>query len=239
MRGIKGVKKVFVRSGIRYDFVNRDKISTFLHELVQYHVSGQLKVAPEHCSPAVLDRMGKPHIEEFERFKRDFDAENKRCGKEQYLVPYFMSSHPGTTLNDAVDLAVYLKNHGIRPEQVQDFYPTPGTISTAMFYTGMDPYTLEPVFVPRSAEEKRMQRALLQYFKPENHHLIRKALEITHRQNLIGSGKNCLIPNYGDNQQNRRKSHGKAVYQHKKVSEKKRENSAPGGKTGRKRTEKQ
>jgi uncharacterized radical SAM protein YgiQ len=238
LRGINGVKKVFVRSGIRYDFVNRDKTSSFLHELAEHHVSGQLKVAPEHCSPAVLDRMGKPHIEEFERFKRDFDAENKRCGKEQYLVPYFMSSHPGCTLNDAIDLAVYLKNHNIRPEQVQDFYPTPGTISTAMFYSGIDPYTLKPVYVPRSAEDKRMQRALLQYFKPENYHLIRKALEITRRQNLIGSGKNCLIPNRSDNHQNRRNADGKAVHQHEKISEKKRKNPAPGGKTNRKKPKK-
>ena len=194
LRSIKKVKKVFIRSGIRYDYVLADKCGEFLEELVEHHVSGQLKVAPEHASNKVLDYMGKPHIEQYEEFEKRFYAATKKCGKEQYLVPYLMSSHPGCTLNEAVELALFLKKHNIRPEQVQDFYPTPGTISTAMFYTGLDPYTLEPVFVPRTPEEKAMQRALLQYFKPENRRLVEKALIMAKRRDLIGYGKECLIP---------------------------------------------
>ena len=194
LRSIKKVKKVFIRSGIRYDYVLADKSGEFLEELVEHHVSGQLKVAPEHSSNKVLDYMGKPHIEQYEEFERRFYSATKKCGKEQYLVPYLMSSHPGCTINEAVDLAVFLKKHNIRPEQVQDFYPTPGTISTAMFYTGLDPYTMEPVFVPRTAEEKALQRALLQYFKPENRRMVEKALIMAKRKDLIGYGKDCLIP---------------------------------------------
>ena len=193
LRALKGVKKVFIRSGIRFDFVNRDKDKTFLRELVEHHTSGQLKVAPEHCVPRVLDLMGKPRIEEFERFSKAFYSENKKLGKEQYLVPYFISSHPGATLKDAVELALYLKKNNIRPEQVQDFYPTPGTISTAMYFTGLDPFTMNEVYVARSAEEKKMQRALLQYYKPENREIIKKALLKIKRRDLIGSGVNCLI----------------------------------------------
>ncbi|MBE6889601.1 MAG: YgiQ family radical SAM protein [Ruminococcaceae bacterium] len=193
LRTIKKVKKVFIRSGIRYDYILADKNNEFLDELVEHHVSGQLKVAPEHASNKVLDYMGKPHIEAYEEFERRFYASTKKCGKEQYLVPYLMSSHPGCTLNEAVELALFLKKHNIRPEQVQDFYPTPGTISTAMFYTGLDPYTMEPVFVPRSKEDKAMQRALLQYFKPENKQLVEKALIMAKRRELIGFGKECLI----------------------------------------------
>lgn len=193
LRSIKKVKKVFIRSGIRFDYILADKNGEFLDELVQHHVSGQLKVAPEHASNKVLDYMGKPHIEVYEEFEKRFYASTKKCGKEQYLVPYLMSSHPGCTLSEAVELAVFLKKHNIRPEQVQDFYPTPGTISTAMFYTGLDPYTLEPVFVPRSKEDKAMQRALLQYFKPENKRLVEKALIMAKRRDLIGFGKDCLI----------------------------------------------
>lgn len=144
-------------------------------------------------SNKVLDLMGKPHIEVYEEFEKRFYAATKKCGKEQYLVPYLMSSHPGCTLEEAVELAVFLKKHNIRPEQVQDFYPTPGTISTAMFWTGLNPYTMEPVFVPRTPEEKRMQRALLQYFKPENHDIVEKALIMAKRRDLIGTGKDCLI----------------------------------------------
>lgn len=140
-------------------------------------------------SNKVLDLMGKPHIEVYEEFEKRFYAATKKCGKEQYLVPYLMSSHPGCTLEEAVELAVFLKKHNIRPEQVQDFYPTPGTISTAMFWTGLNPYTMEPVFVPRTPEEKRMQRALLQYFKPENHDIVEKALIMAKRRDLIGTGK--------------------------------------------------
>ena len=170
-----------------------EKNNKFLDELVEYHVSGQLKVAPEHASNRVLDYMGKPHIEVYEEFEKRFYASTKKCGKEQYLVPYLMSSHPGCTLADAIELALFEKKHNIRPEQVQDFYPTPGTISTAMFYTGLDPYTLEPVFVPRTTEQKAMQRALLQYFMPKNRALVEKALTIAKRRDLIGFGKDCLI----------------------------------------------
>lgn len=194
IREIKGVKKVFIRSGIRYDYLMADKSDEFMKELIANHVSGQLKVAPEHASNKVLDYMGKPHIDVYENFEKKFYDITKSIGKEQYLVPYLMSSHPGCTLNDAVDLAVFLKKHNIRPEQVQDFYPTPGTISTAMFYTGLDPYTLEPVYVPRKQEEKQLQRVLLQYFKKENRALVEKALTIAKRRDLIGNGPDCLIP---------------------------------------------
>lgn len=193
LRSIKKVKKVFIRSGIRFDYMLLEKNNAFLDELVNYHVSGQLKVAPEHASNKVLDLMGKPHIEVYEEFERRFYSSTKKCGKEQYLVPYLMSSHPGCTLSDAIELAIFEKKHNIRPEQVQDFYPTPGTISTAMFYTGLDPYTLEPLFVPRTTEEKAMQRALLQYFMPKNRALVEKALTIAKRRDLIGYGKDCLI----------------------------------------------
>lgn len=193
LRAMKNVKKVFIRSGIRYDYLIRDPDSSFMKELIEHHVSGQLKVAPEHASNKVLDCMGKPHIEVYEQFEKKFYSLTKSIGKEQYLVPYLMSSHPGCTLADAVELAVFLKKHNIRPEQVQDFYPTPGTISTAMFYTGLDPYTLQPIYVPRSAEEKRLQRALLQYYKKENRPLIEKALTLAKRRDLIGTAPSCLI----------------------------------------------
>lgn len=194
LRSIKKVKRVFIRSGIRFDYMLLEKNGAFLDELVENHVSGQLKVAPEHASNRVLDLMGKPHIEVYEEFERRFYASTRKCGKEQYLVPYLMSSHPGCTLADAIELALFEKKHNIRPEQVQDFYPTPGTISTAMFYTGLDPYTMEPVFVPRTSEEKAMQRALLQYFLPKNRALVEKALIQAHRRDLIGTGRDCLIP---------------------------------------------
>lgn len=194
LRSIKKVKRVFIRSGIRFDYMLLEKNNAFLDELVENHVSGQLKVAPEHASNRVLDLMGKPHIEVYEEFERRFYASTRKCGKEQYLVPYLMSSHPGCTLADAIELALFEKKHNIRPEQVQDFYPTPGTISTAMFYTGLDPYTMEPVFVPRTSEEKAMQRALLQYFLPKNRALVEKALIQAHRRDLIGTGRDCLIP---------------------------------------------
>lgn len=193
LRAIKGIKKVFIRSGIRYDYLIRDKNREFLDELVKHHVSGQLKVAPEHCSAKVLDRMGKPHIENYKQFQREFYASTKRAGKEQYLVPYLMSSHPESTLKEAVELALFLKENKIHPEQVQDFYPTPATISTCMFYTGLDPYTMEEVYVPKTAEEKAMQRALLQYFKPENKKIIISALIKAGRTDLIGKGPKCLV----------------------------------------------
>jgi uncharacterized radical SAM protein YgiQ len=185
VRELPNVKKVFIRSGIRYDYLMEDKNDAFFRELVMHHVSGQLKVAPEHCSDAVLDIMGKPHIESYLAFQKKFFTLTKAAHKEQYLVPYLMSSHPGSTLKSAAELALFLKENRLRPEQVQDFYPTPGTISTAMYYTGLDPYTLEAVYIPKSSEEKSVQRALLQYFKPENKKLVLSALRRINRPDLI------------------------------------------------------
>jgi len=193
LREIKGIKKVFIRSGIRFDYLIEDKDERFFRELVAHHVSGQLKVAPEHCSAAVLSAMGKPQIEAYMRFKKRYYELTKSCGKKQYLVPYLMSSHPGSTLADAVELALFLKKEGLHPEQVQDFYPTPGTISTCMFYTGLDPITLKPIYVPKTPEEKAQQRALLQYFKPENRQIVLSALRKIGRTDLIGTGANCLV----------------------------------------------
>lgn len=193
LRRLPGVKHVFVRSGLRFDYILADKDDAFLRELIVHHVSGQLRVAPEHCSAAVLDRMGKPHIEAYLSFVKKFGELTLRAGKEQYVVPYLMSSHPGSTLKDAVELALFLRDHHIRPEQVQDFYPTPGTISTCMFYTGLDPYTMRPVSVPRTPEEKAMQRALLQYYLPANRSLVLEALRRAGRGDLIGFGPRCLI----------------------------------------------
>ncbi|MGN0975438.1 MAG: YgiQ family radical SAM protein [Gemmiger sp.] len=185
LRALPGVKKVFIRSGIRYDYLMADPDDTFFRELVEEHVSGQLKVAPEHCAPNTLAYMGKPPIQVFNNFKDKFYRLTKQTGKKQYLVPYLMSSHPGSTLKDAVILAEYLYDNHMRPEQVQDFYPTPGTVSTCMFYTGLDPYTLKPVFVEKTPEGKAMQRALLQYYLPANTAKVVKALELTHREDLI------------------------------------------------------
>jgi len=213
MRDIPKVKKVFIRSGIRFDYLCEDKDDAFFRELVKHHISGQLKVAPEHCSAAVLDKMGKPHIESYIRFKKKYVDLNKEMGKEQYLVPYLMSSHPGSRLKDAVELALFLKKERIRPQQVQDFYPTPGTISTAMFYTGIDPYTMEDIFVPKTPEDKAMQRALLQYFKSENADIVRKALIKAGRKDLIGTDSNCLVPPDKNakpiNDKNKQKTHNK------------------------------
>ncbi len=193
VRNINGVKKVFIRSGIRYDYMLQDKDDTFFREMVENHISGQLKVAPEHCSAAVLDKMGKPHIEAYIEFSRRYFQYTGEVNKEQYLVPYLMSSHPGSTLDDAIELALFLKKNHIRPEQVQDFYPTPGTISTCMFYTGLDPYTMEEVYVAKSEHDKALQRALLQYFNPKNQHLVEEALKKAKRYDLIGFDKNCLV----------------------------------------------
>ena len=193
LRKIKGIKKVFIRSGIRYDYLMEDKNDEFMRELIRHHISGQLKVAPEHCSAAVLDKMGKPHIEAYKAFQKRFYEITKGMDKEQYLVPYLMSSHPGSTLKEAIDLALFLRDNKIRPEQVQDFYPTPGTISTAMFYTELDPYTMEKVYVPKTAKEKAMQRALLQYFKPQNKELVLEALKKAGRHDLIGKSPKCLV----------------------------------------------
>ncbi len=194
IRKTKGIKRVFIRSGIRYDYLMQDENQEFLKELIEFHVSGQLKVAPEHCSASVLDKMGKPHIEAYIKFQNQFYTMTKKLKKEQYLVPYLMSSHPGSTIKDAVELALFLKQNKIHPEQVQDFYPTPATISTCMFYTGLDPYTMKKVYVPKTAEEKAAQRALLQYYKPENRSIIIEALEKIGRTDLIGTNSNCLVP---------------------------------------------
>ena len=193
LRSLPKVKAVFIRSGIRYDYVMADKDDSFFKDLVKHHVSGHLKVAPEHCSTPVLDYMGKPHIDTYVKFQKRFMELTRSAKKEQYLVPYLMSSHPGSTLKDAVAVAQFLKKNGIRPEQVQDFYPTPGTVSTCMFYTGFDPYTMKEVYVPTSPEDKAMQRALLQYYIPENADVVRKALHKIHREDLIGNGENCLV----------------------------------------------
>ena len=193
LRAIPGVKKVFVRSGVRFDYALYDKGSPFLSELVRYHVSGQLKVAPEHCVDSVLGYMGKPPSRVYEQFMQKYQSLNERYGKDQFVVPYLMSSHPGSTLQDAVSLAVYLKKHNARPEQVQDFYPTPGTMSTCMYYTGIDPVTMKEVYVARSPREKAMQRALLQYADPHNAPLVREALRECGREDLIGYGKDCLV----------------------------------------------
>lgn len=194
MRRIPNIKKVFIRSGIRFDYLLKDKDDAFFNELVKHHISGQLKVAPEHVSPAALDAMGKPRHQVYERFVEKYQGINEKFGMKQFLVPYFMSSHPGCTLKDAVELALYIKSTGRRPEQVQDFYPTPGTLSTAMFYTGLDPRNMKPIYVPRDPHEKAMQRALMQYFNPVNHDLVREALKKVGRSDLIGFGKDYLVP---------------------------------------------
>ena len=193
LRELPNVKKVFVRSGIRFDYVMADSDDRFLRELCQYHVSGQLKVAPEHVADAVLQKMGKPENQVYRSFVEKYQEINRKLGKEQYLVPYLMSSHPGSTLKEAVTLAEYLRDLGYMPEQVQDFYPTPSTISTCMYYTGLDPRTMEPVYVPTNPHEKAMQRALIQYRKPQNYELVKEALIKAGRTDLIGFDKKCLI----------------------------------------------
>lgn len=193
LRSLPGVKKVFIRSGIRFDYLLADSDRTFLKELCEYHVSGQLKVAPEHISDKVLKCMGKPKAAVYHQFAREYRAMNQKLGKKQYLVPYLMSSHPGSTLKEAVELAEFLRELGYMPQQVQDFYPTPSTISTCMYYTGLDPRTMQPVYVARNPHEKAMQRALIQYRDPKNYHLVKEALLKTGRQDLIGYDKNCLI----------------------------------------------
>ncbi len=193
IRQIPGVKKVFVRSGIRFDYVMADSDDTFLRELCKYYISGQLRVAPEHISDAVLDKMGKPHNAVYEQFIKRYQKVNATVGKEQFVVPYLMSSHPGSTLKEAVELAEYLRDLGYMPEQVQDFYPTPSTISTCMYYTGVDPRTMEEVYVPVNPHEKAMQRALIQYRNPHNYDLVKEALIKTGRTDLIGFEEGCLI----------------------------------------------
>ena len=193
LRAIPKVKKVFIRSGIRFDYVLADKNRAFLRELCEYHVSGQLKVAPEHVADAVLKRMGKPKNSVYMQFVKEYKDMNKKIGKEQYLVPYLMSSHPGSTLKEAVELAEYLRDLGYMPEQVQDFYPTPSTLSTCMYYTGLDPRTMEEVYTPHNPHEKAMQRALIQYRNPKNYDLVKEALIKAGRTDLIGFDKKCLI----------------------------------------------
>jgi len=193
LRKMEGIKKVFIRSGIRYDYLMYDKNDEFLHELIKHHISGQLKVAPEHIADATLAAMNKPPFDVYLRFKDKFDAINKKLGKKQYLVPYLISSHPGCTLKDAIRLAQYLKSIGYMPEQVQDFYPTPSTKSTCMYYTGINPDTMRPVYVARSKKEKTYQRALMQYRKKSNYEIISAALKEAGREDLIGFGDECLI----------------------------------------------
>ena len=197
LRELPKVKKVFIRSGIRFDYLMYDKDRTFLRELCEHHVSGQLKVAPEHISNAVLDKLGKPRVEVYNKFIKAYKDMNQKLGKEQYLVPYLMSSHPGSTLKEAIELAEYLRDLGYMPEQVQDFNPTPSTISTCMYYTGLDPATLKPVYVTTNPHEKAMQRALIQYRNPKNYDLVYEALVKAGREDLIGFDKKCLIkPRY-------------------------------------------
>ncbi|MBR2901272.1 MAG: YgiQ family radical SAM protein [Clostridia bacterium] len=193
IESVKGVKKVFVRSGLRYDYILADKNLKFFRKLVNDHVSGHLKVAPEHCCNDVLKLMGKPPIEDYDKFKEKFAVLTKEAGKEQYIVPYLISSHPGSTLDSAIELALYLKRNHLNPEQVQDFYPTPGTASTCMFYTGIDPATGKSVYVARDYSEKQMQRALLQFARPANAPIVRKALIKAGREDLIGFSKDCLV----------------------------------------------
>ena len=193
LRSLPRVKKVFIRSGIRFDYLLADKSDAFLRELCKYHVSGQLKVAPEHVSDVVLQKMGKPEHQVFKTFCERYKKVNEQLGLKQYMVPYLMSSHPGTTMKEAVKLAEYVRDLGYMPEQVQDFYPTPSTLSTCMYYTGLDPRTMEPVYVPKNPHEKAMQRALIQYRDPKNRALIEEALRMAGREDLIGFGKECLI----------------------------------------------
>lgn len=201
LRALKGVKKVFIRSGIRFDYLLADKNDVFLRELAEHHISGQLKVAPEHISDAVLEKMGKPRRAVYEQFVKKYEKINASLGKKQYLVPYLMSSHPGSTLKEAVELAEYLRDFGYIPEQVQDFYPTPSTLSTVMYYTGIDPRDGSKVCVCKNPHEKNMQRALIQYRDPKNYKLVREALIKAGREDLIGFDKKCLIRPYGNDRE--------------------------------------
>lgn len=209
VRKLPGVKKVFVRSGVRFDYALLDRSDRFIWELCRNHVSGQLRIAPEHVAPGVLRLMGKPECQIFNNFEKKFKAVNETLGKDQYMVSYFMSSHPGSTLKEAVELAEYMRDHHINPDQVQDFYPTPGTRATTMYYTGYDPMTMEKVYVPRTYEEKAMQRALLQFRNPKNFDLVRKALHICGREDLIGFGSKCLVPSKGRGRELERKADGR------------------------------
>ena len=222
LRQIPGVKKVFVRSGIRFDYVMADTDDTFMEELCKYHISGQLRVAPEHITDNVLRLMGKPENSVYEAFLKKYSAINSRLGKEQYAIPYLMSSHPGSTLDDAIALAEYIRDLGYMPEQVQDFYPTPSTISTCMYYTGLDPATLKPVYVTTNPHEKAMQRALIQYRNPKNYDLVHEALVKAGREDLIGFDKKCLIKP--------RKMHADGGWDKNRTGSGKNSNSSYGGK---------
>ncbi len=230
LRALPNVKKVFVRSGIRFDYLTLDRDDTFFKELVEHHISGQLKVAPEHICDAVLSKMGKPKNAVYEAFTEKYHRLNQKLGKNQFLVPYFMSSHPGSTLKEAVALAEYLRDIGYMPEQVQDFYPTPSTMSTVMYYTEVDPVTMKPVYVCKNPHEKAMQRALIQYRNPKNYELVREALKLAKREDLIGYDKKCLIkprktavePANGQNQQNKKNKKKKKtirnIHKHKQIT---------------------
>lgn len=214
LRELPNVKKVFIRSGIRFDYLMADKDDTFFRELCEHHVSGQLKVAPEHISDAVLQKMGKPENQVYEAFTEKYKKINQKLGKNQFLVPYLMSSHPGSTMKEAVELAEYLRDLGYMPEQVQDFYPTPSTISTCMYYTGVDPRTMEKVYVPVNPHEKAMQRALIQYRNPKNYDLVMEALKKAGRMDLVGYDRHCLIrprqPKQGSGEGFRKQAQGKS-----------------------------
>lgn len=214
LRELPNVKKVFIRSGIRFDYLMADKDDTFFRELCEHHVSGQLKVAPEHISEAVLQKMGKPENRVYEAFTEKYKKINQKLGKNQFLVPYLMSSHPGSTMKEAVELAEYLRDLGYMPEQVQDFYPTPSTISTCMYYTGVDPRTMEKVYVPVNPHEKAMQRALIQYRNPKNYDLVMEALKKAGRMDLVGYDRHCLIrprqPKQGSGEGFRKQAQGKS-----------------------------
>ena len=230
LRALPNVKKVFVRSGIRFDYLTLDRDDTFFQELVEHHISGQLKVAPEHICDAVLSKMGKPENAVYEAFTEKYHRLNQKLGKNQFLVPYLMSSHPGSTLKEAVALAEYLRDIGYMPEQVQDFYPTPSTMSTVMYYTEVDPVTMKPVYVCKNPHEKAMQRALIQYRNPKNYELVREALKLAKREDLIGYDKKCLIkprktavePANGQNQQNKKNKKKKKtirnIHKHKQIT---------------------
>lgn len=230
LRALPNVKKVFVRSGIRFDYLTLDRDDTFFKELVEHHISGQLKVAPEHICDAVLSKMGKPENAVYEAFTEKYHRLNQKLGKNQFLVPYFMSSHPGSTLKEAVALAEYLRDIGYMPEQVQDFYPTPSTMSTVMYYTEVDPVTMKPVYVCKNPHEKAMQRALIQYRNPKNYELVREALKLAKREDLIGYDKKCLIkprktavePAHRQNQQNKKNKKKKKtirnIHKHKQIT---------------------
>ncbi len=228
LRKLPKVKKVFIRSGIRFDYLIADKNDTFFRELLKYHVSGQLKVAPEHISDNALRYMGKPKNAVYKRFSDKFYRLNDELGLKQYLVPYLMSSHPGSTLNDAIALAEHLNENRINPQQVQDFYPTPGTVSTCMYYTGLDPFTMKEVYVAKSPKEKAMQRALLQFKNPDNYKLVREALIAAGRNDLIGRSPKCLVPPYQEKGMN---NYGKAIDGQRGVRQNKKRNEGSGRRT--------